>query len=217
MKTLLITQSHRRIILTMRTIRLLLVGLTAATALLAHSQSGFCAEPSAGPQVAPADASQPSRRPRYEPEYERRIFHGDGDAQLDFGWLPPLQVQPERKYPLVICLHGAGGSVRASAVLARPSMREEYPAFVMVPEADGPFTWAATDVIRRRGGPAAYPEKLPVLIEAVRSLLKSEAIDPARVYVTGQSMGGVGSWGAIARYPVAVHGDCRAPLMKRVQ
>ena len=147
-----------------------------------------------------AQGTAQSRNPRYEPEYEHRVFKGAADSELKYGWLAPLNAKAGEKYPLVICLHGAGGSVKASAILARKEMREKYPAFVMVPGADRPFTWAATDVIRRAGGPVNFPEKYPVLIEALRSVMKSEAIDPARIYITGQSMGGVGSWGAIAQH-----------------
>jgi len=163
--------------------------------LLALLPRSFSADTGTNPKAGPA------RHPRYESEYEHRAFHSTGDSELKFGWMPPLSVKTGNRYPLVICLHGSGGSVRASAVLARKSMREQFPTFVMVPEAERPFTWAKTDVIRRGSGPTDFPEKLPVLIEAVRSLMKTETIDPARIYITGQSMGGVGSWGAIARYP----------------
>ena len=114
--------------------------------------------------------------------------------------MTPLKTTAGEKYPLVIALHGSGGSVKASTVLARQPMREQYPAFVMVPEAGQGFTWAKTDAFNRKGR-GDLPEKLPVLIETIRSLLKTEAIDPARVYITGQSLGGIGSWGAIAQYP----------------
>lgn len=140
------------------------------------------------------------RNPRHEPEYADRTFKGTGDSELKYGWLTPLQPKSGEKHPLVVCLHGSGGSVRASGVLARQEMREKYPAFVMVPAAEIPFAWAKTDLIKRPGVTVNIQEKLPVLIEAIQSLLKSEAIDPARVYVTGQSMGGIGSWGAIARH-----------------
>jgi predicted peptidase len=149
---------------------------------------------------AQAPSAQPSRKPRCDPEYEQRVFKDAADAELKYGWLAPLHAKAGKKYPLVICLHGSGGSVKASAVLARQSMRQQYPSFVMVPFADRPFTWAKTDIIRRPGA-ENFPEKLPVLIETIGALLKTEAIDPARIYITGQSMGGVGSWGAIAQHP----------------
>lgn len=143
--------------------------------------------------------AQAPRNPRHEPEYASRTFKGTGDSELKYGWLAPLNAKAGEKYPLVICLHGSGGSVKASGVLATQAMRGKYPAFVMVPLAERPFTWAKSDVIRRPGA-ESFPEKLPVLIETIRSLIKTEAIDPARIYVTGQSMGGVGSWGAIAQH-----------------
>jgi predicted peptidase len=76
-------------------------------------------------------------------------------------------------------------------------MRADYPTFVMVGEAEAPFDWAATGVFAEK----KRPEKLPVLLETVHALLSTEAIDPARIYITGQSLGGIGSWGAIARDP----------------
>ena len=163
------------------------------------TQTMAAAKPGKG---AKADAS---RNPRFEPEYKACVFPSESaseEKQLKYGWLTPLNQKPGEKYPLVICLHGSGGSVGASAPLARAAMREKYPAFVMVPKADRPFCWAKTDVIKRAGAPEeGYPEKYPVLIEAIRTVLKTEPIDPARVYITGQSMGGVGSWGALARNP----------------
>lgn len=148
-----------------------------------------------------AQKARKARNAGFEPEYTRRVFEGAADSQITYGWLAPLRADPAKKYPLVVCLHGSGGTVRASAVLAQQEMREKYPAYVMVPKAELPFAWAKTNLIRRRDVPEDIPEKLPVLIEAINSLVRSEAIDPSRVYVTGQSMGGVGSWAAIARHP----------------
>ncbi len=151
--------------------------------------------------IALAQERAQSRKPRFEQAYEHREFKGTADSELKYGWLSGLNPKAGEKYPLVICLHGAGGSVGASNKLASQALREKYPAFVMVPASDRPFTWAWTDSLKRPGLPTEPSEKLPVLIEAIRSLIQSEAIDPTRIYITGQSMGGVGSWGAIARHP----------------
>jgi predicted peptidase len=147
-----------------------------------------------------AQEKEKTRVPRFEPEYSVRTFKGAGDAELIYGWLAPLQQKAGEKYPLVICLHGSGGNAHASSVLARQDMRGKYPTFVMVPKAGPSAVWAKTTV-RRGRAPIDAPERLPVLIEALQSLLKSEAIDPARVYITGQSLGGIGSWAAIATHP----------------
>lgn len=177
------------------------LALLAALGALACPKHAAGADNEAKPRQAKAPRQSQSRNPRYEPEYEHRTFQGAADGELKYGWLAPTHVKAGEKYPLVICLHGAGGSVRASAILARREMREKYPSFVLVGECERPFVWAFADALKRPGLPEKPPEKLPVLIEAVRSLIKTEAVDPARIYITGQSMGGMGSWGAIARHP----------------
>ena len=176
-------------------------GVLVALVVLCALPRWVCGAEGGDSQPAAEKSAQKNRRARTESQYGRRTFRGTADSELKFGLLPPPSVAAGDKYPLVVCLHGAGGGTFASSVLARAEMREKYAAYVMVPEADRPSTWASTDVIRRRAGPGPFPEKLPVLIEAIRHLLKTEAIDPARVYITGQSMGGVGTWGALARHP----------------
>ena len=59
-----------------------------------------------------------------------RVFKDAGESELKYGWLAPLHANAAEKYPLVICLHGAGGGVKASAVLARQPMRGQHPALV---------------------------------------------------------------------------------------
>ena len=130
------------------------------------------------------------------PAYEIRS-HKSGDDEIRYGWMAPKTIEPGKKYPLVVCLHGRGGNTHAADVLAGDAMREKYPAFVIAPECNQPNWWAGTAALGR----GEHPEKLPHVIAAVRAILEKEPIDPARVYVTGQSMGGVGSWSAAARHP----------------
>lgn len=133
------------------------------------------------------------------PEYEVRTFQAADGNSLRYGWLTPKQAPANstgEKYPLVVCLHGRGGNSTAADVLVAPKLRDKYPCYVFVPDS-GRTWWAVTP---GRGEPGD-PKNLPHAVEAIRSLLKSEPIDPARVYVTGQSMGGIGSWAAAARYP----------------
>lgn len=130
--------------------------------------------------------------------YEVRNFSDKRNDALSYGWLRPEKVELGKRYPLVLCLHGAGGSSYAAELLAAARMRDRYPCFVMAPGSNKKEAfWMNTDVIERR----TDSEKLPIVIEALRSLLPIEAIDLTRIYVTGQSMGGAGTWGAIATYP----------------
>ena len=178
-----------------------------ATALIApvNFRPAIGAEEAANPSVQVSKADGP-RTPRDQAAYRQCVFPveaKEGQEQLKYRWLTPPNQKPGERYPLVICLHGRGGSVAASKVLVRPEMRQMHPAFVMVPEAPRPFIWTRMDIILKEGvpPPADGPEKYSILISAIRSIIKTEAVDPARVYITGQSLGGVGTWGAMARNP----------------
>lgn len=146
-----------------------------------------------------ANFRQRGTRPAGVPmSYEVRNFTGKDEQTLSFGWLRPDKREQDKRYPLVLSLHGADSSSYAAEKLAVARMRERYPCFVMAPGTSKKEAfWMNTDVLERR----TETEKLPIVIEALRSLLPVEPIDLSRIYVTGQSMGGAGTWGAIATCP----------------
>lgn len=137
--------------------------------------------------------------PRKPPQglFEERKFKGADGQEIRYRWLAPATIETGKQYPLVVCLHGAGGNSVAPAVLAGDELRKKYPCFILYPDSAGEG-WAKFAELGRLKD---RKELLPLVVEAIRSLEKSEVIDSARIYVTGQSMGGVGSWGAAARYP----------------
>lgn len=113
----------------------------------------------------------------------------------------------EGKLPLVLFLHGAGerGDDNAAQVkhgikqfLAR---QEKYPCVLVVPQCPKGQSWAAI----RRGASPTQEEKssgpMTLTIELVDSLRKELPVDPARLYVTGLSMGGYGTWDLLMRKP----------------
>jgi predicted peptidase len=105
--------------------------------------------------------------------------------------------KPEPKLPLVICLHGAGGNTAAANVLAGADMQKKYPCIVMAPTCEGRDTrWVESSFGRGRGARAVLPE----LLEAMDSVIREAAVDPSRVYLTGQSMGGIGTWGLLSKH-----------------
>jgi len=128
-----------------------------------------------------------------------------GGVTLSYRLLEPPGLEADdggSKYPLVVCLHGVGGrgegnlrnlgGTYAAAVLAEPALREKHPCFVLVPQCPPGRTWSAR--------PAAAPH-LAAVLQLVDTLLKDRPVDPDRVYVTGQSMGGYGTWAALAARP----------------
>lgn len=107
---------------------------------------------------------------------------------LQYKLIPPTTIEEGTEYPLVLCLHGMGGGTHAEAVLAK---RKTDPCFVLVPRIDSKemsWTWNRT-------------LGMPYVFEAIDAFVKQYPIDTDRIYVTGQSMGGRGAWGAIAMRP----------------
>jgi predicted peptidase len=77
-----------------------------------------------------------------------------------------------------------------------------HPAFVLIPQADPKL--APTWVRLWRRDPeatAARAEPLELAIELLDRLCRELPVDRKRIYVTGFSMGGFGSWIAISRHP----------------
>jgi len=116
-----------------------------------------------------------------------------------------------RQYPLVVCLHGALGrgtdnqarGIHAYNVLKSSRVQAEHPSFLLVPQCAKGFQWVDTpwksgsynlDTIQE----SVYMKKVHALI---LQIMETYPVDPARVYVTGQSMGGFGTWDLVLRHP----------------
>lgn len=99
------------------------------------------------------------------------------------------QQEPEEKWPLVVFLHGYGerGPGLDKLKLHGPpklvAAGKAFPFILASPQCDGPW-WE--------------PESIKILIDELQKTLR---VDPARIYLTGLSMGGYGTWETACRYP----------------
>jgi predicted peptidase len=95
-----------------------------------------------------------------------------------------------KKWPLILFLHGAGerGTNLAKVAAHGPprivTNRVDFPFVVISPQCPNGQVW----------------EK-EALITLLDKALKKYRIDPERVYLTGLSMGGFGSWSLATAYP----------------
>jgi len=126
-----------------------------------------------------------------------REFKGSNGHALRFSLFVPQKEGENSKLPLVLCLHGAGGNTAAANILASAEMQKKHVCVVMAPACDNRETrWVEAPFGRGRSARAVMPE----LLEALDSVVKETSADPSRIYVTGQSMGGIGTWGLIAKH-----------------
>jgi predicted peptidase len=125
-----------------------------------------------------------------------REFKATNGQTLRYSLFVPAE-KAESPLPLVLCLHGAGGNTQAANLLASAEMQKKHPCIVMAPACgDRSMRWAKGEF---RGGEGR--EVMPELIETLDAVIAETKADTARIYITGQSMGGMGTWGALARHP----------------
>jgi len=147
-------------------------------------------------------------------DYEEQTVEvlADGSPQqFRYRLLRPAPLQPGRRYPLVLFLHGAGerGSDNTAQLkylptwLAEPDWRQRFPCFVIAPQCRAEHRWSPFDWSDKTSSPlAAEPTAdLAAAIAALDAVCRNEAVDASRVYLTGLSMGGYGSWELAARQP----------------
>ncbi|MDD3242352.1 MAG: MBL fold metallo-hydrolase [Eubacteriales bacterium] len=120
----------------------------------------------------------------------------DAGKTLPYRLFSP-ETQENTRYPLVLVLHGAGERgddnneqlEQVSAVtFADPDLQAQHPCFVMAPQVP-------------LGKSFFSPEVEAPLFAELKKLLNELPVDTDRVYITGLSMGGMGTWAYIAKYP----------------
>ncbi len=55
--------------------------------------------------------------------YEDRQYVSKDGRRLRYDIMKPEDYNPQKKYPLVLCLHGSAGSTQAARVLTKPTVR----------------------------------------------------------------------------------------------
>ncbi|MEC9092261.1 MAG: prolyl oligopeptidase family serine peptidase [Planctomycetota bacterium] len=141
--------------------------------------------------------------------FEKSKFQ-DSKKTLLYRILKPRQAEATKRYPLVIFFHGAGERgqdntaqlVHGMKDFASDANRKNYPAFVVAPQCPRGQQWV--DVpwgAKSHRMPETPSESMRLAIALVDSLVQSHPIDPRKIYVTGLSMGGYGTFDAICRRP----------------
>ncbi len=136
-------------------------------------------------------------------------FSVQSGETLDYQLLKPAHYDPTRSYPLVLFLHGSGGRGPANirnlidadvpAHLASEDVHGRYPAFYLVPQCRGSNTWSLSKSLKRSS--SIRPPVDHLVLGLVDEIIASYPVDPSRLYVTGLSMGGFGTYGMVYARP----------------
>ena len=141
---------------------------------------------------------------------EKIVWKDPSGKELPYRFMKPEGYEATKKYPLVIFLHGAGerGSdndkqlIHGVPQFASKENREKYPCFLIAPQCPDNVKWVDVDwSAATHTTPKEMTEPSRMTIALIESTLKQYSIDPKRVYLTGLSMGGYGTWDLLARRP----------------
>ena len=129
------------------------------------------------------------------------IKEGFSNKVLDAYWLYlPANYHPGKKWPLIMFLQGgdAGASPNPNTV------RDGGPfGYIRQPQMNLPDSFIIINPHMRTGPRERrqWFENANGLIQMINKTIQENNADPNRIYLTGQSRGGHGTWGVAKRYP----------------
>ena len=143
------------------------------------------------------------------PDYEKLVY---GDNELAYRILYPEKFDKSTKYPIKLFLHGIGerGSNNESQlnyvdkVFLNKKNLEDYPSIVVFPQAPLADNWSS---VIWDGNKLSFPEddppttSLKLVIKLMDSLINENYADKNRIYLSGLSNGGMGSFELLKHRP----------------
>jgi predicted peptidase len=137
--------------------------------------------------------------------FRKEVYISKSNAHLPYRLFVPLGYEATRKYPLLLWLHGTDGrgsdNIRQIAnenqvgahFWIAGDVQEKLPMFVLAPQCPDGKSWAEPEFNQPS-------EWLVLAMEALAKIQKDFSIDPDRIYLAGQSMGGLAVWSLLQNY-----------------
>ena len=140
-------------------------------------------------------------------DFKRHYLLDAANEIMPYHMYVPSKYDGSRAFPLIIALHGLGGTEDAffdNYEKAFPPLAERHGYIVAAPlgyRVDGSYGWGL-------GTPPADPATRRVqerseadVMEVLRLVRQQYKIDENRIYLAGHSMGAIGTWRIAPKYP----------------
>lgn len=145
----------------------------------------------------------------YEEHFSYETFQ-NADTTLPYRIYVPFNYDPEKSYPLLLNLHGAGlrGNDNQRQLnfiddaMKNPDLEVDE-AIILFPQCSSDGKWVDTAWSLGSYSLDSTPEtkELKAVLELIGLLQQNYSIDASRLYVMGFSMGGYGTWYLMMKYP----------------
>ncbi len=136
-------------------------------------------------------------------KFEEHLYVNNEGQSIQYQLLRPIKYDSTKKYPLVVALHSGAGwgtdNIRqfegswCADFLSKRENQLKYPAFIFVPQC---APWLQFGAI-----PSPHKSVDHLIFEIMDILFNEFSIDRSRIYVSGMSLGGYGSWHLISERP----------------
>jgi predicted peptidase len=145
-------------------------------------------------------------------DFQARTYSISASKAIPYRLFIPKNYQAAKKYSLMLCLHGAGerGTNNTAQLVheftnfwANDSIQKDNPTFVVAPQCPpNPESWVKSATFGNYDfTKTPITDNLQAVSNILDSLAKEFNLDADRVYISGMSMGGAGTWYMIAKYP----------------
>lgn len=131
-----------------------------------------------------------SAKPGEQVETKSTVKVGETESEIRYLLYLPKNYESAKSVPLVIFLHGSGergDDLQQVAKWGPPQMiaqGKSFDAIMVSPQCDSGKRW--------------NPDEIAALAD---SLAEKYKVDRTRMYLTGLSMGGYGTWATLAKFP----------------
>ncbi|MBK1882321.1 dienelactone hydrolase family protein [Luteolibacter pohnpeiensis] len=141
-------------------------------------------------------------------ELKAEVWKAPNDATVPYRWHEPESLAPGKLYPLVLFLHGAGEKgddnqaqlKHGVMAILREAAKINEPCYLIAPQCPKQGYWAPyNSETKKLAEEDGLYKRLDAAWALVEKFEKQYPVDPDRIYVTGISMGGFGTWGLLGR------------------
>ena len=145
--------------------------------------------------------------------FENEIFVNENDT-LNYRILKPLDYDPNQQYPVHLFLHGAGERgfdntsqlTYVDRLFLKKENREQYKSWVILPQCPTNDRWPSllsdNEWNNNFENKITSPNKsLKLVMELMDRFIEKKQVNKQKVYVSGLSMGGMGTFEILYRMP----------------
>jgi predicted peptidase len=141
-----------------------------------------------------------------EPPFRKKIYTDKQGVKMPYRLFIPPAYDSAKKYPLIFWFHGGSGrgsnneaqisneNEKGSHLWSTANNQTTLPAFVLAPQCPQNENWSNPE-LNEVSGPLQLAMEIFALVQ------KDYSIDADRIYLAGQSMGGLGVWALLQTYP----------------